>query len=451
MTDQAGDSTLARVCAPNLEAAEPLRGNYFVSTYPPFSRWSPAGSKEWRRHLEEPGSRKRGAPLGLYVHIPFCADRCHYCYYLSHDDELEEIDRYLAALEAELALYARTLVLGDRELDFVYFGGGTPSLLSAARVERLLSGLQDVWSWHAVREVTFECAPRSVTELKLEALRDWGVTRLSLGVQQMNDEVLRANGRVHLVADVEGAYRAISEVGFAVVNLDLIVGLVGETDETFDSSLERVIDLGPDSVTIYQLEIPLNTPLARSLEDGELAEEPASWDTKRERLRRAFDRLASAGYTQTSAYAAVRDPDRHRFLYQVEQYHGADLLGIGTSAFSHVEGLNQQNLPALSDYLDQVEGGDLPLFRGYASSREECMVREFVLQLKLGGAERGYFIDKFGVDINERFRAPVAELVARGWLSVGEAGVAVTTNGILRVDRMLQHFYLPEHQGVRYS
>ncbi len=450
MSDEGGGSASLRVCNPNLELAEPAGGSYFVSTYPPFSAWSGAGGREWRHRLDTPRSKPSSVPLGLYVHIPFCVDRCHYCYYLSHDDRLDDLDRYIRALESELELHARTPALGGRELDFVYFGGGTPSLLSAARIERLMSALQDVWSWHSTREVSFECAPRSTTTKKLEALRDWGVTRISLGAQQMNDEVLRANGRVHLTADVEAAYRDIREVGFAVVNVDLIVGLVGETDETFDSSLERIVELEPDSVTIYQLEIPLNTPLWSSLQHGEVPT-IASWATKRDRLRRAFDRLERAGYAQASAYAAVRDPERHRFLYQIEQYHGADLLGIGASAFSHIDGFNQQNLPDLGEYLERVEDREPPLFRVYESTPEECMIREFVLQLKLGRVERAYFAEKFGIDLERRFATPLSDLEARGWLGVDDDHVTVTREGLLRVDRMLQSFYLPEHRGIRYS
>jgi coproporphyrinogen III oxidase-like Fe-S oxidoreductase len=451
MSGEGGGALSARVCAPNLEWAEPLAGNYFVSTYPPFSCWSGSDAKEWRHRLARPRADADRVPLGLYVHFPFCVDRCHYCYYLSHDDRLDEMDRYLNALEEELALYARAPVVRGRDLDFVYFGGGTPSLLSTPRVERLLSGLQDVLPWDAAREVTFECAPRSVTPGKLATLRDWGVTRVSLGVQQMNDSVLRANGRVHLVADVEAAYEAIRQVGFEVVNVDLIVGLVDETDETFGASLERVIGLAPDSVTMYQLEIPLNTPLWRALRDGELATEPPSWETKRDRLLRGFDALAAAGYSRATAYAAVRDLERHRFLYQREQYHGADLLGIGTSAFSHLGGVNQQNLPALDEYLEQVEGGELPLFRLFAASAEELLVRELVLQLKLGRLERAYFAAKFGVDVGQRFGEPLRDLSARGWLLVDDETVTVTREGLARVDRFLEAFYLPEHRGIRYS
>jgi len=127
------------------------------------------------------------------------------------------------------------------------------------------------------------------------------------------------------------------------------------------------------------------------------------------------------------------------------------VLGIGTSAFSHLGGVNHQNLPALDEYLEHVEGGELPLFRLYAASAEELLVREFVLQLKLGRIERAGFAAKFGVDVGERFAEPLRDLTARGWLVVDEEAVTVTREGLARIDRCLESFYLPQHRGVRYS
>jgi oxygen-independent coproporphyrinogen-3 oxidase len=428
---------------------EPVAGNYFVSTYPPFSCWSVSATDEFRDHLER--AEPHDAPLGLYVHIPFCADRCHYCYYLSHDDRSGDMDRYLDALVDELALYAKRPALSGRAPSFVYFGGGTPSLLSTGRIERLVPALKRSFPWHRASEVTFECAPQSVTERKLRKLRECGVTRISLGVQQLNDEVLQANGRVHLVADVERAYRAIRRVGFDVVNLDLMIGLVGETDQSYRASLERVIEMEPDSVTTYLLEVPLNTPLWRSIRDDTLTKRLATWETKRARLRHGRDRLERAGYTMASAYAMVLEPELHRFAYQEEQYHGADVLGIGASAFSHFGGFNQQNRTSIDEYVKFVSRGEFPLFRGYSMNESERMVREFVLQLKLGGVERRYFRQKFGVDVLSQFADPIAELRRARWIEVDEDRVTVTREGILRVDRILSAFYLREHRGVRYS
>jgi oxygen-independent coproporphyrinogen-3 oxidase len=195
-----------------------------------------------------------------------------------------------------------------------------------------------------VQEATFECAPKSVTEPKLRALREGGITRLSMGVQQLNDEILKKNGRVHLAGDVERAYAIIRRLDFEVVNIDLMVGLLGESDESFMESLERIIQMNPDSVTIYQLELPLNTPLYRALGKSVPAGSLATWEVKRTRLANGFARLETAGYQLRSAYTAAHFPQHQRFVYQVAQYHGADLLGIGASAFSYIDGIHCQNL-----------------------------------------------------------------------------------------------------------
>ncbi len=212
---------------------EPLKGNYFIATYPPFATWTSEAVGAVPRVLDQSQSPS-GTPLGLYVHIPFCVERCQYCYYLSHAGKSRRhMDEYVDALANELRLYRDTPAMSNRNVCFVYFGGGTPSLLPDETLARLLDRLQLIAPWTAAEEVCFECAPKTATASKMSILRDNGVTRLSLGVQTFNDDVLRQNGRVHLAADVDRAYEAIRGAGFPVVNVDLIVGLVGETEASF--------------------------------------------------------------------------------------------------------------------------------------------------------------------------------------------------------------------------
>ncbi len=428
---------------------EPLLGNYFVATYPPFSCWSRDGAAQVREALAT--CHSGAAPLGLYVHVPFCAHRCHFCYYHSYASMSRDVtDSYVDMLVRELAIYAQAPALAGRALAFAYFGGGTPSILSPAQIDRCLRGLQESFPWNSAEEVTFECAPQSTTESRLRVLRDRGVSRISLGVQQLNDGVLQNSGRIHRVRDVERAYAAIRRVGFAGVNIDLMVGMVSETDESFGASLEDAIGMQPDSITIYQMEIPPNTPLYRATRDGQLSASIDSWEVKRARLTRGFARLEEAGYAVRSAYAAVRDPARHRFVYQESQYRGADLLGIGLASFSYLNGLHYQNLSSLEAYGEHVGDGRLPLERSYALSDEEQMIREFVLQLKLGRVETAYFREKFGIEISRRFAEPLSQSVAAGLVAIDGDAVVLTRAGLLRVDRMLPAFYLPEHRNARY-
>lgn len=435
-----------------LPPAEPWAGNYFVATYPPFSTWMKESVPEVTRVLGETHDLANAVPLGLYVHVPFCVRRCDYCYYLSYADKTaDDRGEYVDAVIRELGMYASSNALAGRRPGFVYFGGGTPSFLDEPLIERLLQGLQQAMPWTDVREATFECAPRTVTTDKLQLLRRLGITRISIGAQTFDDDILKRNGRVHLREDIEQAYRIARDVGFDVLNIDLMVGLPGETEDSLDATLERVLELAPECVTIYQTEVPLNTPLYTFARDGMLSEPLSGWEVKRARLKACFETLERNGYTVRSAYAAVRDPQRHLFIYQDTQYHGADLLGLGVASFSYLNGVHYQNRTSYETYMTDISGDRLPLERAYRLSDEERMVREFVLQLKLGQAGNAYFRDKFGVDIITRFAAPLRELADADWLTVDDTGVTLTREGLLRADRLLSRFYLPEHREVRYS
>ncbi|MEK6798081.1 MAG: coproporphyrinogen-III oxidase family protein [Planctomycetota bacterium] len=445
--DRPGDS---RVCRQPINSDEPLEGNYFVAAYPPFSTWSPKHVADVRKLLLSPPPSP-AAPLGLYVHVPFCMKRCDYCYYLSYAEHtLEQRTEYVNLLIAEARMYAGSAAFKNRRPSFVYFGGGTPSLLGAELTERLLDGLRRTFSWGEVREVTFECAPRSVSDALVSRLVDGGVTRVSLGVQSFDDHILQLSGRAHLTADVERAYAAIRRGDFAVVNLDLIVGLPGETEASFLCSVDRSMELDPEMITIYELEIPYNTPLCRSMHGSGPPAPLPDWDEKRSRLMRAFAQLEGCGYQVRSAYAAVRDPVRHCFVYQDEQYRGADVLGLGVASFSYVSGVHFQNLASLDAYTGAIGAGELPVHRAYPLNKEEQFVRELVLRLKLGEVNIEHLRDKFGPDLRDCFAPLLDDLSLRGWLEVDATCVRLTREGLVRADRIVRSFYLPAHAAVRY-
>lgn len=423
---------------------EPELGKYFICAYPPFGLWTPDRVAAARQALTAP--QRTSETLGLYIHIPFCVRRCDYCYYKSFaDSTLGDRDQYLDYLDRELELYSRQPGVAGRKVNFVYFGGGTPSLLTAEQIARLLESAQRHFPWDEVEEVTFECAPDSVRGEKLDVMRRAGVTRVSLGVQQFDDRVLEANGRVHRVQSIERAYRVIRQCGFPTVNIDLMVGLVAETEATFQYSIERTLTFAPDSVTIYQLEIPHNTPLYRTVSENHDAVELAGWDVKHLRLATAMRCLLDSGYTLRSAYAAVRDPDRNQFLYQDAQYRGADLVGLGVASFSYFGGVHYQNTSTFDDYYAPLGRGDLPIERAYALSKEEQMAREFLLQLKLTRVPRDYFRRKFNVDVVARFAPALQEFRRQGLLTWDDRSINVTMAGLPRVDRMIRAMYLPAH------
>jgi len=426
-------------------------GNYFVSAYPPFSQWKGEENGAYRGVLNTPLSSPKAVPLGMYCHIPFCLKRCDYCYYLSHEGANPFlIDEYLTALTREIEIYSQSDSVAERELGFLYIGGGTPSILSPDQTWKLIERIRTLFPFDHIEEITFECAPRTVTLERMRILKECGVNRISLGIQQLDDSTLKANGRIHRVADIERAYWMIRETNFETLNVDLMVGMVGERGSNFFGSLDRVIELDPDSITLYQLEIPKNTPLYHSLNNRSGAF-PASWIEKHRRLELAYERLAESGYDLRSAYTAVRKGDKRPFVYQDSQYFGGDLIGTGVSAFSYYTGVHHQNRVSLSEYLSSLNEQKLPLGRSYVLSEEEQMIRESILQLKLGKLDFPYFEEKFGTDLRDRFSSQFETLTAGGWAVLDDNRVELTRSGLARVDEFLPQFYLEEHSGVRYS
>jgi oxygen-independent coproporphyrinogen-3 oxidase len=350
-----------------------------------------------------------------------------------------------------LALYSQRRAVNGRRLAFVYFGGGTPSMLTSAQVRKLTSGLKHALPWTNVPEVTFECAPRSVRAEFLNTLRDVGVTRISMGVQSFDDPLLKLNGRIHLRDDALRAYAMIQETRFGWVNLDLMCGLLGETDAKWRDSVQQVIKLAPESVTIYQTEIPHNTQLYRDLRNGVLPAEPVSWSIKRARLDYAFDQLDRAGYSVVSAYNAVRNPAKHEFQYQKHLWRGGDMLGLGVASFGCFGGVHYQNHVTLENYDERVSETSFPVWRAFALRGRDRLVREFVLQLKFGHVETAEFQNKFGVNIIESFVTPLCALRAEGLLTFTASGVQLTAEGLLKVDRLLPRFYDSQYRDIRYT
>ncbi len=438
---------------PTTTAEQTEVGSYFVANYPPFSLWTPEALENDAR----PALAHRAAdvPLGLYLHIPFCRKRCHFCYYRVYTGKnAEEITEYLDLLGREWELYATQPAIAGRPLRFVYFGGGTPSFLSVRQLRSLVDRLSGITSWDDAEEITFECEPGTLTEPKLAAIRQMGVTRLSLGLEHFDDQVLELNGRAHRSAEIFRAYRFAQSLDFPQINIDLIAGMLGDTDDKWQAAVERTIELNPDSVTIYQMELPYNTTISSDLlkGTGQFSDTVAGWSTKRRWVQGAFDTLERAGYTIGSAYTAVKNPERTKFVYRDQLWRGADLAALGVASFGHINGVHMQNLDSWGPYAAAIQRGEIPLNRAFRPSDEERLIRELVLQLKLGSIRPAYFQRKYGIDVLEHFADALTSLRNDGFLLAADSDqVALTREGLLRVDSLLPRFFLPEHVDLRYT
>lgn len=430
-------------------------GNYFVANYPPFSFWKPAHLPAAQTALASP-PRPR-TPLGLYLHIPFCRKRCKFCYFRVYTDKnARDVETYSDALVREVSLCARQPVVGGRPLTYVYFGGGTPSYLSASQLRDLMTRLQAEMPWTGAEEVTFECEPGTLQKHKLETLREMGVTRLSLGIENFDPKILEFNGRAHLEEEIHRAFAWAREVGFDQINLDLIAGMAGESWDNWRQCVQKTLVLNPDSVTIYQMELPYNTTFSQALrivgqdEPGLDGMAVADWPTKRAWVDYAFDTMIAAGYEVSSAYTLVKDRARTKFVYRDALWRGADMFGTGVASFGHVNGVHLQNLDRWEDYLAALERGELPLGRALPVTDHQRLIREMILQLKTGRLDRGYFQQKFGTDVRQEFAEGWNKLEQSGHLESGDE-IRLTRKGYLEVDRLLPTFFEPEHVTSRYT
>jgi oxygen-independent coproporphyrinogen-3 oxidase len=439
-------------------------GNYFVSNYPPFSFWKPEHVPEVLAALErQPAGMGVGqalakapslpAPLGIYLHIPFCRKRCHFCYFKVYTDkDSAAIRGYVEAALRELEMYAGKPVIGGRKANFVYFGGGTPSYLSVDQLKHLTDGMKQLISWDEVEEVTFECEPGTLTSHKLAAIRAMGVTRLSLGVENFDDHILEINGRAHHSKEIARSYAFARELAFPQINIDLIAGMVEETQANWENCVRKTIEMSPDSVTIYQMEIPYNTTIYQQMKaDGKLVAPVAGWETKRAWVEWAFSELEQAGYTVGSAYTAVKNKEQTRFLYRDRLWAGADLIGLGVASFGHLQGTHYQNQHDFQPYLEAVQAGRFPIHRALTPTQDERLIREFILQLKLGRTRCDYFQEKFGIDVRQRFAEPLRRLHDWGFGQVEGQTIRLNRQGLLQVDRLLHEFFLPQHKNARYA
>jgi oxygen-independent coproporphyrinogen-3 oxidase len=427
-------------------------GSYFISNYPPFSQWKSESVPRVLEALNRPVAETRETPLGLYIHIPFCRKRCKFCYFRVYTNQnAKAVEEYVQALIRELELLSETSAVNGRELLFVYFGGGTPSYLSSKQLRSLRERMSAHVTWDKAREVTFECEPGTLSLDKLQTLKEIGVTRVSLGVENFDDTILESNGRAHLSPEVMRAYDWIQQVGFPQVNIDLIAGMVGETDENWAQCVEKAIAMKPDNITIYQMELPFNTVYSKEIREHGIESPVADWPTKRRWVSEAMDQLIAYGYAISSGNELVRNPETDSFVYRDNVWRGCDLLAVGVSSFGHFQGVHYQNLDQIEDYMAAVTDGRLPVNRAMQPTQHQLLIREFVLLMKEGHVDFSRFHTKYGVNVAEEFATPLQNQQAAGYLNYDANGLKLTRKGLLQVDSLLTEYFEEQHRSVRYT
>ncbi|MGH9026668.1 MAG: radical SAM family heme chaperone HemW [Acidimicrobiia bacterium] len=353
-----------------------------------------------------PGGGNVGC-LGAYVHIPFCARRCDYCDFATWTDREHLVDAYVDACVTD----ARRRFADSVPATSVFFGGGTPSLLSADRLVRIL----DVIPRTSDAEVTVECNPDSVDAAKLRTYHGAGVNRLSFGVQSMAPHVLAALGRTHEPGNVARAVDLARAVGFANLNLDLIYGAAGETRWDWMRTLDATLALEPDHVSAYALGVEPGTPLAGRVADGRTA--APDDDDQATKYDVADERLGDAGlhWYEISNWARTGRECRHNLLY----WERGEYRAIGCAAHGHRAGRRSWNVRTPERYIERIKAGLDPAAGGERLGAEMQAEEALTLALRTRG----------GVPTARKAAPTVADLIALGLLAGAGERVVLTRDG----------------------
>lgn len=379
---------------------------------------------------------------GLYVHLPFCRQKCFYCDFPSYAGQEGRMAVYVEALLGELAREGAPLRAAWGPPRTVYLGGGTPTALPPALMERLLAGLREFLAAAPdALEFTCECNPGTVDAAYLSLLRAGGVNRLSLGVQTFDDALLRRIGRIHTAAQARAAVRQARAAGFRNLSLDLMYGLPGQTLAGLEMSVQQALALAPQHISIYGLQVEEGTAFARAQAAGRLAlpsdeESEAMYDYM-------TTALPAAGYAryEISNFARPGFESRHNLGY----WQDVPYLGVGASAHSYLDGQRYENPRGIEEYLAALRES------GRASREEEPLTRatsmeEFAfLALRTArGIDRARFAARFGCELASVYADAIARMRARGFLEEDAQGVRLTPLGMKYGNWVFEAFLLDE-------
>jgi putative oxygen-independent coproporphyrinogen III oxidase len=357
-------------------------------------------------------------PAGLYIHIPFCDARCHYCDFVTFADRRPQVGPYLKALFKEMAEYRGT------ELATLFVGGGTPSILTPEEIRELFSAVRENFSTVPLREVTVEANPESISPEKLDAFMEAGVNRLSFGLQTTKNDILADLGRLHSYERFLEVYRMARRQGIKNINVDLMYGLRHQDLNIWKQSLEEVIQLQPEHISAYGLKVEKGTRLDV---EGFKADD----DMEADMYLLASEKLAAAGYEhyEISNFSKRGFEGRHNLLY----WTNADTIGVGLSATSYWKGRRIKNTTRLDRYIDFLQMGK-PLERETLELPEEEKGKEsLMLRLRL---KKGIPLEQ----LNGRGLPSLAPYISAGLATTHEGVFSLTPRGWLLSNQIFQHF-----------
>lgn len=364
-------------------------------------------------------------PTAVYVHIPFCQQRCHYCDFNTFALEGQPVDAFLAALERELERTVQATPPG--QIDTIFIGGGTPTALTAPQMKRLLHMLEQAFPNRSPElEFTVEANPGTSDDEKLAVMFDMGVNRLSFGAQTFNDQLLKEIGRIHDAGAVERSVAQAKATGFTNISIDLMFGLPNQTLEDVRQSVDRALRMDLQHYSIYGLKVEERTLFHAMQERGELAL-PAEED-EAEMFDFIMTRLHEAGYLQyeISNFARPGFEGKHNQQY----WHNRAYYAVGAGAHGYVGGVRHVNVKGVQAYIEAADQR-LPRLSEETVTQLEAMEDFMMVGMRLlAGVDRVLFESQFGMHMDEVFEQPLRTLLNKGLIEPTAVGYRLSAHGV---------------------
>ncbi len=380
------------------------------------------------------------APIGVYIHVPFCAHICPYCDFTTYAGKNNLVPAYVDAVVREIELRAGEA--GARSAATIYLGGGTPSLLTPVQIERILAAVRTHLPVFVDAEVTMEANPNGLSPEHLSGYLQAGVNRLSIGAQTLDRRGLRTLGRQHEAEDVLVSLQAAADAGFERINLDFILGWPGQTRESWQRDLQTLVslgDAGPDHLSLYSLIIEPGTPYADAAARGilNMPDDDATADMYED----AISILAAAGWDHYEIANWCREPggySRHNAVYW---QHG-DYLGIGAGAFGTINGKRVMNQLLPERYITDLANNVLPQSNTELLDETTARAESMMLGLRLlnDGVDAAGFAVRHGIDLDEAYGPQVAHMCELGLMERTASGVRLTQRGMMLANNVVAEF-----------
>jgi len=371
---------------------------------------------------------------GLYIHIPFCVQKCPYCDFASFDDKAYLVDDYIEALVRELKAGADN---SGAVYETLFIGGGTPTMLSEKQLDSLFSGVYSICPRKNFREITIEANPETVTEKKAKILSA-NVTRVSMGCQSFDGEELKKLCRIHDRGSIDRAYEALKKEKIENINLDLIYGIEGQSVERALYSVNEAIKLDPSHISYYMMTIYGHTPYGKMAEKGKLN---LPEDVEIERMyMEGCAALEKAGYIQYEISNFSRE--KKECIHNINYWNHGEYLGVGSSAASYIKGFRRVNTDAPDIYIKNIKSG-ITVLETIEKITPEIFLKEYImLHLRtVKGINRDEFKRVFNFDFNEKYSNIIENLILQGLAKDGENGFALTRKGFLLSNEIIEKFF----------